>query len=139
MQIIKNYQNKVYTMALSLTGNPEKSKKAAIKAFESVLKTYHTDDLDSVETRNSLYKSLLKNICFFSINKKDLDKKGILNSIKYKLGLFDKKVFVLKYEFGCSLSDIVYILNSNAGKVKKSLLKSAQKMAKVLEDDENEM
>jgi hypothetical protein len=123
-------------MALSLTGSEQTSKKAAVKAFESLLKSYYAD---SPETKIELYKKLLKNIGIFDIKKKDLNKKGIINSVKHNLGLFDKKVFVLKYEFNCPLKDIVYILNSNAEKIKKSLYKSAWRVSQIIEDTENEM
>ncbi|MCL2144396.1 MAG: hypothetical protein FWH43_02725 [Endomicrobia bacterium] len=136
MQIIKKYQNEVYTMALSLTCNAQKSKIAAVKAFEKILKSYHSD---SPETKIKLYKELLKNIGIFTINKNDLDRKGIINSVKHRLGLFDKKVFVLKYEFNCGLKDIVYILDSSCEKVKKSLVKSTERLAKILEDMKNEV
>jgi hypothetical protein len=126
-------------MALSLTGNAETAKKTAVKAFKSVLKSYHTDDAGSTETRNQLYRNLLKNIGFFTVNKNDLNMKGTVNSVKHGLGLFDKKVFVLKYEFGCSINDIVFILGAGSGKIKKSLIKSARKAAKLIEDSENEM
>ena len=136
MQIIKNYQNEVYSMAFSLTCDAQISEKAAIKAFKSVMSAYHSN---SDETKIELYKKLLANIGFFDIRRKNLDKKGKINSVKNKLGLFDRKVFVLKYEFQCSLQNISYIMSSKPDKIKRSLIKSAERMAKALEDCENEM
>jgi hypothetical protein len=136
MHIVQKYQNDVYNLALSLTGNAEKSKNASVKAFESVLKSYYSD---SPETKIELYKKLLERIGVFSVKKKELDKKGSLNSVKHALGLFDKKVFVLKYECGCGIQEISYILGSNREKIKKSLLKSTKRMADILEGEESEV
>ncbi|MDR2425827.1 MAG: hypothetical protein LBD46_01355 [Endomicrobium sp.] len=136
MQIVKKYQNEIYGMAFSLTCNEQTSRKAAIKAFENLLRSYYAD---LPEIKTELYKKLLKNIGFFDIKKKDLNKKGMINSIKHNLRLFDKKVFILKYEFNCSLKDMSYILNSSEDKIKKSLYKSVQRIAQMLEDGENEM
>lgn len=136
MQIIIKYQNELYAAALSLTGNAEKSKKAVIKAFEKVLRAYHSD---TPETRVELYKNLFGNISFLSVSRKKLDKAGIINGVKHSLSLFDKKVFVLKYEANFTVIEIASILGSSTEKIKKSLLKSTKKVADSLEDSQNEL
>ena len=136
MQIVVKLQDELYGLALRFTGNSEKSKEAVIKAFNKILKSYHSD---SSETRVELYKNLLNNIGFFSISKKNLDKSGFVNIVKHSLGVFDKKVFVLKYEADFRVNEISYILSSSSEKIKKSLLKSTKRVADALKDLGNEM
>ena len=136
MQIIVKLQDELYGLALRFTGDSEKSKKAVIKAFNKILKSYHCD---SSETRVELYKNLFNNIGFFSICKKSLDKAGFINIAKHSLSVFDKKVFVLKYEADFTVNEISYILRSSSEKIKKSLLKSTERVSDALKDLENEM
>ena len=136
MQIIIKYQNELYGLVLRFTGNSEKSKAAVINAYKKILKSYYSD---SSETRIELYKTLIGNIGFFDINKASLDRNGFVNILKHRLGVFDKKVFVLKYEADFTVKEISYILRCSSGKIKKSLLKSTKRAADALEDSGNEM
>ena len=136
MRLADKYQNDLYSLAVSLIYDTKKSKKAVIKAFESVLSSYNND---SDEMKLKLYKKLLDRIGFFSVNKKHCVQNGCAESVKKKLGIFDKKVFVLKYEHGLTVDEICAVLDAKQHKVKRSLLKSTQKAADAIEGAEDEM
>jgi len=136
MRLADKYQNDLYSLAVSLIYDKEKSKKAVVKAFESVLRSYNND---SDEMRLKLYKKLLDRIGFFSVNKKQCVQNGCAENIKKKLGIFDKKVFVLKYEHDLTVDEICAVLDAKQHKVKSSLLKSTQKAADAIEGIEDEM
>ena len=136
MRLVSKYQNELYSLALGLTYDQKNARKFVIKAFEKVLGSYYDD---SNETKLKLYKNLLGSIGVFSIKKKQCKDKSIAGFVKKKLGLFDKKVFALKYENGLTVGDICYILNEKPLKIKKALFKSAMLVADILEDKEDEM
>ncbi|MDR1942323.1 MAG: hypothetical protein LBQ47_08355 [Endomicrobium sp.] len=130
-KITDKYQNALYCLALSLTHNCEKSKKAAIAALE---KFSHFSDGICRNEELKLYKNLISRLSFLQIKKKNAPSGGIINSLKNRLGFFDKKVFVLKYESGFCAQEICFILGASAKKVKKSLLKSTNEIARLTED-----
>lgn len=136
MLLVSRHQDELYSLAFVLTYDHKTARKCAIKAFEKVLSSYYDD---SNETKLKLYKTLLSRIGAFSVKKKQCKDKGLIGLIKKNLGIFDKKVFILKYEFNCSIKDISYLLDAKPEKVKKSLYKSTMTAAAALEDKEDEM
>ncbi|MDR2708423.1 MAG: hypothetical protein LBC07_00400 [Elusimicrobiota bacterium] len=130
MNLIERFQDEVYSLALSLTNNPPRAKALAIKVFvEHLGKTYGS--YDKIKLR--LFKYLLKRVDAIAV-KKDKNK-TLLVSFKRGLPLFDRKVFVLKYELGLRTVEIASALSTTRDKVRKSLLFSAQKLAKKLGPD----
>ncbi|MDR3049582.1 MAG: hypothetical protein LBV16_07110 [Elusimicrobiota bacterium] len=136
MHLVERFQDELYSLALSLTYDHEKSKKLALDTFE---KTLGETDGDFHKIKMELYKAMLKEIGSISIKKNKCKNPDILSLVKKRLPLFDKKAMVLKYEFNISVNDICYILDAKLLKVKKSLLSSIKKVAKKLEDDKNEV
>ncbi|MDR3244427.1 MAG: hypothetical protein LBT79_06720 [Elusimicrobiota bacterium] len=136
MHLIERFQNELYSLALSLTYDEENSKKLALDTFENTLEQTQ-GDFNKIKL--ALYKSILKEIGTFSIKKNKCKNIDIVSLVKRRLSLFDKKAFVLKYEFGVSVEDICYILDAKLLKVKKSLLLSVKKVAKKMEEDKNEV
>jgi DNA-directed RNA polymerase specialized sigma24 family protein len=136
MNLIERFQDELYSLALTLTYDHEKSKRLALDTFE---KTLSEASGNFHKIKIELYKSMLQEIGALSIKRNKCKNPDILSLVKKHLSLFDKKAFVLKYEFGISVEDICYILDAKVLKVKKSLLSSIRKVAKKLEDDKNEM
>jgi DNA-directed RNA polymerase specialized sigma24 family protein len=136
MHLIERFQNELYSLALSLTYDAEKSKHLALNAFEQTLpKSY--GNFHSIKVQ--LFKNILKEIDFFSIKKSKCKNADLVGLVKRNLSVFDKKIFVLKYEHNVSVEDICYILDTQVDKVKKSLLLSIRKVMKKMEESRNEM
>lgn len=121
-------EEELYQLGLSLTYNYKRAQKLAAKALKK-------------EKNNKLflYKSVLKNIGKFSIRKSKCIRNDFISVVKKDLKLFDKKVFVLRYEFKLTISEIVLVMSSTSEKVKESLYNSTLKIADRLESLEDEM
>ncbi len=135
MLTLKKYQNEIYSLALSLVYDSGKAKKAAVKAFEKMPSL----DEDSPEIKLRLFKNLLSGINAFSIKKKKNSCGDFVSLAKKRMPLFDKKVFVLKYEHCFTVKDICCVLAKDAEKVKISMLKSSKIISDYLEAQKNEM
>ncbi|MDR1952616.1 MAG: hypothetical protein LBQ37_03790 [Elusimicrobiota bacterium] len=132
--LIERYQDEIYSLALSLTNNEKKSKILAAKVFDKSLgKVYGSYN----KIKLQLFRELLLNIA--SVSMKKMSEKNILYLFKRRLNLFDRKVFVLKFEFNLTSTEIAVVLRTSVKKVKKSLFYSIDKMIKIMEDKKSEM
>ncbi|MDR0485459.1 MAG: hypothetical protein LBH29_01885 [Elusimicrobiota bacterium] len=136
MNLIERFQDELYSLALSLTYDAEISKKAALDAFE---KTLPASSGDFSRIKAELFKNMLSELGFFDIKKNNSQAADIVSLIKKSLPLFDKKTFVLKYEFNVSVADISYILGVPDIKVKKSLLASVRKVMRKMKEDKDDL
>jgi DNA-directed RNA polymerase specialized sigma24 family protein len=82
---------------------------------------------------------MLSELGLFDIKKNKCQDTSIVSLVKKDLPLFDKKAFVLKYEFNISVADISYILSAPDIKVKKSLLASVRKVMKKMKEAEDDL
>ena len=125
MNLIERYQDEVFSLAFSMINNEEKSKILAFKAFEETLSSAYGG-------RNKIKLRLFRNVLIKteSASAKNRKNKNPVNLFKNKLNIFDRKIFILKHEFGLSSSDISVVLGVKRDKVKKSLLASMDRLAR---------
>ncbi|AKL98101.1 hypothetical protein [Endomicrobium proavitum] len=135
MKQIKQNKNDIHSLALSLVYDDKKAKKLTKKTFKKVSKRLFSDER---QLKLALYKRLLKYVGRFSVKKKKCLGSDFICLAKKNFKIFDKKVFVLKYEHGFNIEDISEVLNAKESEIKKSLFYTTEKIAAVLEE-KNEM
>jgi DNA-directed RNA polymerase specialized sigma24 family protein len=128
MNLIERYQDEVYSLALSLTNDEKKAANLALKVFEETLpKVYGSHQ----KIKLKLFKAMLSKTD--GINPKKIKGSDFLTIFKRKLNVFDRNVFVLKYEFDLKAIDIAFVLEVSKDRVKKSLLFGIDKVARKME------
>jgi hypothetical protein len=129
MNLVEMYQNEVYALAFSLTNDEKKSRILAFNTFDEIVpKSYGSFR----KIKFKLFKNLLEMADRVSI--KSPKTKNFVWTFKRRLSVFDRKVFVLKFDFDLSSLDIAIILGVSRDKVKKSLLDSMDEVARKMED-----
>jgi len=131
MKQSKQDRNDLYSLALSLVYDETKAKKLADKAFGKVLSRLFEDER---QLKFALYKKLLKSVGRFGVRKKACKDSCCLGLAKKNFKIFDKKVFVLKYEHGFDIAEIAAVLNASEEKVKKALFKTTYAVSQMLEE-----
>jgi hypothetical protein len=127
MNLVERFEDQVYSLCLCLINDPVKSKAISLKVFIDCLgKTYGSYDI----IRLRLFRHLLKNLDEVSVKRDKND--SFLIKFKRGLPIFDRKVFVLKYEFELSTTNTAFVMGVKKNKVRKSLLFSTERLAKKL-------